>query len=273
MKQIIIGTGKIIKRVEFSTIFAVIIGVLGLIIPNLSKGDISAYFHFNSAEGIFLYVIIILVIIFAAVLIIQIVGNVLIIIGKNIKSNVELIEYIQKHNLPKYVSLEVLNHENTDLLKCYGTLITLELYYSKQTKINLLDEVNPNRRLMSWGAGSESEYVIIPRNNGRKILNIASLTGNGGFIFHFHNWQSSPNMVGRYHIIIEVNGLIDDIPIKPIIYDGDFMSENYITPIIPTIAYWEGENGKHIGEQTNIHGGEPATRVEFIKPDNKKKKK
>lgn len=264
-RKFLIGTGKFIKRIEFNAFMILVIGILGLIFPNIPQQNLNDFFQFNSAWELIKCVAIVVALIFGIILFFQIIGNLLISWGKNISSNIEIVEYIQKNSNPLYVSLEIVNFENSDLTECYGTLVEIEQFYSIETKINIHDEVNPNRRLLSWGAGSDTEYVKIPRNHGRKVLNIATMTENGGFIFWFHDWRSERKSVGKYHVVIEINGKIDDIPIRAIRYDGCFRSENYITPLVPVASYREGENGERIGERVTTYGGVPASKLDFVK--------
>lgn len=265
MRQILIGTGKFIKGIGFNVLMTLIIGILGVILPNIPQENLTAFFNFDSASELFIYIGIVIGIILSAVIILQLVGFLLVSWGRNIGSNIEVVEYIQRDSNSPYVSLEIVNHEKFDLVECYGTLMEVENYYTLKTKINILDEVNPNRKLLSWGGGSPTESITIPRNHGRKILNIATLTSNGGFVFLFHGWQSGQKSVGKYRVVVEINGKIDEVPIKPIKYIGCFKSENYITPLTPVTSGRVGKDGEFIAERNVIYGGRPATKLDFIK--------
>lgn len=244
-----------------------LISIMGIILPNIPQESLSAFFHFNTAWELVEYVGVVVITILGVVVTFQVLGILLILWGQIFRANVEIVEYIQSNTDSPYVSLEIINHEKSDLTECYGTLVLIENYYTPETKLNIFDEVNPNRKLLSWGGGSTTEYVAIPRNHGRKILNIAKLTDNGGFVFLFHGWQSGQKSVGKYHVVVDINGKIDNVPIRTVRYVGCFRSENYITPLVPVKSGHIGKDGELSVERVVTYGGNPATKLDFVKCD------
>jgi len=166
-----------------------------------------------------------------------------------------------------YASLVVRNDEAVDLISCFGTLKKLEHYYNPSTILPILDEINPNKNLLSWGGGSPSEYVSIPRNSGEKVLNLAKVIG-GRLSFIFYGQESHQHSPGIYHIVVEMNGLIEDTPIQPIIYDGHLELINRIMTATRVDSYWEGDDGEEIDRTSRIQPPSLFTVLRFIKSEN-----
>lgn len=133
------------------------------------------------------------------------------------KVNLTFEEYIQNTSAVPYLSYKVLNHELFDIEKCYVTLLELENLYTPTVTLPILETVNPNNKFLSWGGGSNTEHVTIPRSDGihpgTKVLNIAKGAGDVVFLFHGHesNYHGS-----NFRAKIKIDGEVDGIPIQSI---------------------------------------------------------
>lgn len=266
LRIIFIETGKFIRRMEFSAVMGVITSILGLILPTVPGNNINAFFGFKSAFELFLYVAGIVLLILFVVVMSQVAGIVLIQWGKNLKPKADILEYIQDSSSPRHISLRIINHEKDDLTECRARLIFIEQHYNPTTTIPLLDEVNPNALLMSWGGGSKGQPIIIPGNDGERVLNIGHEGMGGRLVFLFDDWKSDPQLANvKYRVKIKIDGKINGESFKALEYEGCFRSWNYIVPLTPMISYREGEDGEMVEARRTVYGGNSASRLEFLK--------
>lgn len=134
------------------------------------------------------------------------------------KARLVLEEFPQNTGFVPHLSLKICNHELFDIEHCYGTLLELENLYKPTVTIPILETVNPNNKFLSWGGGSETEQVTIPRSDGKspgvKILNIANCMGNDVvFLFHGHEHKYHG---GNFRAKIRIDGKVGDTPIKTV---------------------------------------------------------
>jgi hypothetical protein len=154
---------------------------------------------------------------------------------KEVEANVKIEEFLQDEYEEPHLSLKIINHETVDLLRCYGTLISLKRVYSDENSeldnSELKDSINPNNMFLSWGTGSSDGYVTIHKGHGVRILNIAKAV-KGHLVFLFQEWESKTDIDGLYHVIIKVDGNFGDLSksFKSIIYDGYFEVEILLIP-------------------------------------------
>jgi len=266
IRDFLVETGNFFKRFDFYALMGTLLAILGIVLPLIPSNNLYSFFSFSDENQILLYIGRILLIFLGVVIFFQVLGNVMISLGRNIKVNTEVIEYLQTNSNPQYFSIKIMNHERKDLTDCRATLILVEQFYNPTTILDILENINPNSSLMSWGGGSKNEYVTIPGEGGRKVLNIAYHESVGHLIFPFHEWTSKPQLANvKYHVIIKIEGRLDGEPFKTIRYDGYFRSRNYISPLVPMSSGHIGNDGEFIEERHTVYGGTPETRLEFVK--------
>lgn len=241
--------------------------VLGTVLPYISPEDLKAYFHFESAKALGIYVGWILGAIVLTVLLSQAIGHALISWGRSIKVKVSSVEYLQEGD-KVYFSLRIFNDEKEDLTDCTATLIIAEQYYNSTSSRNILDIINPNASVMSWGISSSDGTVTIPGDHGQRVLNIAYHHSAGRLVFPFQNWTSNPQEANViYHVKIKIRGKINGEYAYIAPYDGFFRTENYISPPMRVVSGWLADNDEMIEKRESIYGGTPETRFEFLKTD------
>jgi hypothetical protein len=269
-RYFLIETGNFFKRFDFYALMGTLLAILGIVLPLIPSNNLYAFFSFSDERQLLLYISRILLIFLIVVISFQILGNVMIYWGRNIKVNAEIIEYLQTHSNPQYFSIKILNHERKDLTDCKATLILAEQFYNPTSVLDILEDINPNSSLMSWGGGSHSEYVTVPGESGQKVLNIAYHESAGHIIFPFYEWTSKPQLANvKYHVIIKINGRLDGEPFRAIKYEGYFLSKNYIAPLVPISSGRIGKDGEFTQERKTVHGGTPETWLGFVKRDDK----
>ena len=166
--------------------------------------------------------------------------------GHQKKVNLRLEEFPQNMGFVPHLSLKIYNHELFDIESCYGTLLELEHLYTPTVTLPILETVNPNNKSLSWGGGSETEYVTIPRSDGKnpgvKILNIANCMGNDVvFLFHGHEHKYHG---GNYRAKIKIDGKVGDTPIKAV-------TKEFCFKFGPTV-YTSRNREPEIGEKQKI---------------------
>ncbi len=271
IRDFLIETGNFFKRFDFYALMGTLLTILGIVLPLIPSNNLYTFFSFSDEKQLLLYISKILLIFLVVVIFFQVLGNIMISLGRNIKVNAEIVEYLQTHSTPQYFSIKIVNRERKDLTDCKATLILAEQFYTPTTLLDILEDINPNSSLMSWGGGSKSEFVTIPGESGQKVLNIAYHENAGRLIFPFYEWTSKPQLANvRYHVIIKINGRLDGEPFKAIKYAGYFMSKNYIAPLVPISSGHVGEDGEFIEERNTVYGGTPETWLGFVKREERK---
>jgi hypothetical protein len=138
-------------------------------------------------------------------------------LGERVEVDLRFEEFAQNTNSIPHLSFKIINHELFDIENCYGTLLELENLYTPTNTIPILETVNPNNKFLSWGGGSISERVTIPRSDGVhhgvKILNIAKGGADVVFVFHGHelNFHGA-----NFRAKIKIDGEVDGTPIQSI---------------------------------------------------------
>jgi hypothetical protein len=142
---------------------------------------------------------------------------------EKIKAHIVFEEFPQNTGVVPYLSLKLFNHEQDDIEKCYGTLLELENLYTPTVTIPILEMVNPNGKFLSWGGGSPSEHVTIPRGDGVhpgvKVLNIAK--GGLDVVFLFHGHESNFHGM-NFRAKIKIDGEINGNPIESLVTEFCF---------------------------------------------------
>jgi len=140
-----------------------------------------------------------------------------------VKAHIVFEEFPQNMGTLPYLSLKLYNHEQNEIEKCYGTLLELENLYTPTVTIPILEIVNPNNKFLSWGGGSPSEQVTIPRGDGVhpgvKVLNIAK--GGADVVFLFHGHESNYHGM-NFRAKIKIDGEINGNQIESIVAEFCF---------------------------------------------------
>lgn len=111
----------------------------------------------------------------------------------------------------------------------------------------ILEIVNPNNKFLSWGGGSDTERVTIPKSDGKnhgvKILNIANCAGSDVvFLFHRHQHRYHG---GNYRAKIKIDGQVGETKIKTITTEFCFKFGGHV--------YTSRNREPEIGEKQRIH--------------------
>jgi hypothetical protein len=140
-------------------------------------------------------------------------------LGDRKRISIKIENFPQNDSPIPHLSLKIVNLEKFDLDNCYATLLELQHFYNPTTTLDILEQVNPNNKFLSWGGGSPSEQISIPRsdgvNHGYKVLNIAKGAGNG-IVFLFHGHEHNYQMAGSFRARIKIDGKIDGVPAETI---------------------------------------------------------
>lgn len=227
-RQLLFGVGSFFKRMDFYALLGTFVAMLAVILPLIPETNLYSFFSFKNVFELIFYVV---GLTFTFVILsvgFYVIGMLLTSWGRSVKIDVAFNEYIQDNHEPQHISLIIRNNQIDDLTDCRATLLVAEqLNFDRYNPSrDILQIVNPNDSLMSWGGGSQTEYVTIPGEGGRKVLNIACHKGNGRVSFLFHDWESEPQWEGiEYHVIVKLDGRLNGNPFRTITYDGCFKTE------------------------------------------------
>lgn len=223
--------------------------MLGVILPLIPETNLYSFFSFKNIFELVIYVAFLVFVFIFIITMFHVIGNQLILWGRNIKINVEIKEYIQDNHKPEHISLIIKNNELDDLTDCRATLLIAEELTAPNLTRDILQIINPNDSLMSWGGGSEKESVYIPGEKGRRVLNIARHSSNGQFSFLFYSWTSESQTANlKYHVVIKITGKLNENPFRPIIYDGYFRT--ITNPNATRVGF---EFGRYVDENKNVY--------------------
>jgi len=120
--------------------------------------------------------------------------------------------------------LEVLNGEESDLMKCYSNLEVFKIRYSdKEEWINWLDWMTGNTTELTWPAFNSKDEKIIRRKKPARIDIAKMRTGNYPLII-FADGKEEPMPAEHIYIEISLNGELrkngNSIPVEEIVFHG-----------------------------------------------------
>lgn len=139
-------------------------------------------------------------------------------------ANIEVIEYPQSEGKEPHASLWVINHEKVDIARCYARLVSLVFVDNDRSETNITNTVNPNNFPLSWGGGKGKKgFIMIARNEGKEVLNIAKIA-NDLITILFDGHEDSNNRLGIYKFEIEIHGDLGTNSISAIHKKGYFQS-------------------------------------------------
>ncbi len=140
-------------------------------------------------------------------------------LGDIVKVNLNIEEFPQNNSPVPHLSFKLINHENVDIENCYGTLLGLWHNYTPNQILDINEDVNPNNKSLSWGGGSDTERITLPRsdgvNHGVRVLNICKSAANG-VMFLFHGHEHNYPQGGIFRAKIKIDGQVGGTPIQSI---------------------------------------------------------
>ncbi len=88
-------------------------------------------------------------------------------LGDRKRIEIKIEEFPQNNNPVPHLSFKIINLEKFDFENCYATLLELQYFYNPTTTLDILEEVNPNNKYLSWEVVRHLSRLLFQEATGK----------------------------------------------------------------------------------------------------------